>query len=68
MTELGEIQSEFRTSVEVELPHLVRWHDLISEMAEGGDISYRVDDAKAALSGLSKYIGKLVDVNEQDTP
>jgi hypothetical protein len=60
--------SEFRTSIEVEKPDLLLWHDLLTDIAEGQDVSYRVDEAKAALSGMSRYLGQLVNVNEQDTP
>jgi len=68
MAELSEIKSEFRTSIEVERCHIVQWTDMISDVADGKDMSYRADEAKAMVQTLGKYLAKLVDINEQDTP
>jgi hypothetical protein len=61
-------QSEFRTGIEVEKVDLLQWHDLITDIATGQDLSYRVDEAQAVLRGMSRYLGQLVNVDEQDTP
>jgi hypothetical protein len=52
-------EAQCRPTVPVDNAHLILWYDLLSEMAEGGDISYRVDEAKAALVGLGKYLEQL---------
>lgn len=68
MTELVEIQSEFRTSIEVEKYHVVHCIDILSDVADGKDVSYRADEAQALVRTMGRYLAQLIDINEQDTP
>lgn len=44
----------------------LRYHDLIKDIAEGQDTTYRADEAKATLGRMSVYLTQVFNVNEQE--
>jgi hypothetical protein len=68
MTLNGPVSPEVTGDVPLPKIEFLRCYDLITDIAEGQDLSYRVDEAKAVLEGMARYLSQVIDVTEQDVP